>query len=193
MSIPKQPSPHAPKPDFVPPKDMDRLVHQLADELAKRLRPTPPARLLTFRIIRIRRKGNMNICDLVIGWVPGSHGVTVQQFAAVVTPAAAGAAPQTLTADLGPTVASQTITGVADGSSVQASIVDTNGVVPAPALAGSFTVNLTAPPAATGLTFTVTNVRPDDGSVPTLATGTPSAPVTPAAPVAPAVEPPTTT
>jgi hypothetical protein len=183
MTIPRKPSPHAPKPDFPLPKDWDKLVNQLADELAKRLRPTPPARLLTFRVIRIRRKGNMNICDLVIGWVPAaSGGVTVQHFAATVTPPTAGAAPVGVTQDVGPTVATLTITAVPDGASVQVSVISDNGVVQSLPLDGSYSVNLTAPPSATAMTFTPTNVRVDDGSVIAIGAAAPAAPATPVAP-----------
>jgi hypothetical protein len=59
-------------------------------------------------------------------------------------------------------------------------------------LTGTYVVNLTAPPEATAMTFTPTNVRPDDGSVPTLGAAAHAAPATPevaTAPVTPATPP----
>jgi hypothetical protein len=163
------------KPIPKPPDAFDKLVDAVTKEVTKRLRPAPAASCLTFRVIRIRAGKMGNICDLVIGWVPPASGATVQHFAASVTPGTASAPPIPLSVDLGPTVSSQVITGVADGSSVQASVIEDNGIVQAPALTGSYTVNLTAPGAATGMTFTPTNVRPEDGSSPTLASAAPAA------------------
>jgi hypothetical protein len=155
----------------------DKLVDAVTKEVAKRLRPTPQAVLLNFRITRIRAGKMGQICDVVVTWVPATSGVKVQHFAATVGTSAP------LTQDVGPAVNTLAIVGVPDTSSIGASIIEDNGIVQSPPLTGSYVVDLTAPAAATlpanGM-FQMTNVRPEDGSTPTLTTPAAAAPETPA-------------
>jgi hypothetical protein len=169
---------HQHQPDFALPPDTDKLVKAIAREVAECLRPAPAAVLLTFRVVRVRRKNNMNICDLIVSWVPPASGVVVQHFAASIVAPTAGALPVSVTQDVGPSVTTLTVKSVPDGASVSASVIEDNSQVPSAPLTGSFSVGLTAADPATGMAFAITNVRPDDGSPIAIESTVPAAPAT---------------
>jgi hypothetical protein len=174
---PNDPKPTASPPPVsvaiaLPPDFWKNARQSIFDALrVPQLHPSP-ARLMTFSVGKVNQMAQT--CDVTVGWIPPATGnVKVQHFAATVQ---FGADPPTSTTEeLAAGATSFVLPGVANGAVIQASVIEDNGVLPSPALASSFTVDLSAAPAATGMTFAVGNIQ-----------GTPDVPPPAPAPAEPA-------